>query len=311
MGRYSSLKIDKDGMRTSLMSPMTASTPSNMHFWIIRSSAGFVMKVARGAEYSSLVLDFRPTTAYFLRGQPERNMGPGSLCALDGASWKIQGIPEVNPGAFGFYTSICWTKRITRPSLFTTTRVRRRVRYLAPNLYLEWRLLGGAHRGPGIWKRQVQFNRQRFHRNSASGICKRGYDARQPTVCALERPLVDAEVLEGAGKPTRYVRLHSLDTQNVPHIAYTDMVAQVVKYATRRSGRWVFLQWIRWRMPAFRIEMEWLWTAKELLTSAYYDSLTGVLKVAHLNNDSGLRKRWIKTSRALQAPFKSLTAPSG
>jgi hypothetical protein len=64
------------------------------------------MDVAPGAEFCSLTLDSKqqPHISYVDHGT---SRGARVRYAhWDGRSWKLQGMPLVNPGTFGYYTSI-------------------------------------------------------------------------------------------------------------------------------------------------------------------------------------------------------------
>jgi hypothetical protein len=96
----------------------------------------------------------------------------------------------------------------------------------------------------------------------------------------------DLEVLEGAQQPISFYSVcMMLDKKNVPHIAYTDMVHHVVKYATRQNGKWVFRVVDSLRHEAYPDRNGIALDSEGNPYISYYDAGLGVLKLAHLKND--------------------------
>jgi len=182
------------------------------------------------AEYSSLVLDSAPTTAYFLRGQRNEKWGPGfAMAPLGRRILENTGHPEVNPGAFWIlHLNMPWTKKDNPTISFYDYEGPGGVLYFGSEPFTGWRYWEARTRGPGIGSGQVQFQSPAI----PSGTPHLAY----ANVATMHASLRYAHWTAFVGcrgcwrereRPTRICPSPYLDTQNVPHIAYTDMVAQV------------------------------------------------------------------------------------
>lgn len=90
------------------------------------------------------------------------------------------------------------------------------------------------------------------------------------------------EVLEGAASPTGIYSVSiALDKQDVPHIVYTDIVNRLVKYATRRSGKWELHVVDTLRQYSYPDRNGIALDPEGNPYITYYDSGIGVLKMAH------------------------------
>lgn len=111
------------------------------------------------------------------------------------------------------------------------------------------------------------------------------------------------EILEGAGMPGTYRQavMLILDKHDVPHIAYTDVLNQIVKYATQVNGKWRFQDVDAIGRAAFPDRNGIALDEQGNPYISYYDSETGVLKVAHRQG-----QKWV--SEVVDGGFAGFTS---
>jgi hypothetical protein len=97
----------------------------------------------------------------------------------------------------------------------------------------------------------------------------------------------DVEVLEGAGKPgtSMWSVAMVLDKADVPHIAYTDAINGLVKYATKRNGAWELQIVDQLSNVAYPDRNGIALDEQGKPYISYFDGGAGLLKVAHVVND--------------------------
>jgi hypothetical protein len=95
------------------------------------------------------------------------------------------------------------------------------------------------------------------------------------------------EILEGAGKPGTSMWSVSLllDKMDVPHIAYTDVRNQTVKYGTAKGGRWELRAVDSVAKVAYPDRNGIALDSRGNPYISYYDAGLGLLKVAHLSEN--------------------------
>ena len=93
----------------------------------------------------------------------------------------------------------------------------------------------------------------------------------------------DVEILEGEGAPgtSMWSEAMILDKNDVPHIAYTDVRNRIVKYATRRSGKWVLEAVDSLGGVGYPDRNGIALDERGNVYISYYDRGRGLLKVAH------------------------------
>jgi hypothetical protein len=111
------------------------------------------------------------------------------------------------------------------------------------------------------------------------------------------------EILEGDGIPGTYrqaVKL-ILDQHDIPHIAYSDALNQVVKYATRVNGKWQMEAVDSIGAVAFPDRNGIALDENGTPYISYYDGKKGILKVAHRKG-----QRWV--SEVVDRGFAGFTS---
>ena len=97
----------------------------------------------------------------------------------------------------------------------------------------------------------------------------------------------DTETLERNGTSKWSVSM-VLDSNDVPHIAYTDVAKHLVKYVTRQKGKWEFQTVDSIVQQAYPDRNGIALDGQGNPYVSYYDAGAGVLKVAHRENG-----RWV------------------
>ena len=107
---------------------------------------------------------------------------------------------------------------------------------------------------------------------------------------ALERKVWEKEILEGDGIPGRYRQAVNLilDRKDTPHIAYSDVLDQIVKYATQVNGSWQFEAVDRISAAAYPDRNGLAFDEPNTPYISYYDGKDGVLKLAFRKG-----KKWV------------------
>jgi hypothetical protein len=246
-GKYASMKADKNGNLHMAYVLDIDGHPLMYAFWDHALDRWFTMKVAGNASFCTLALDShqRPHISY-----ADHGTGPGAKLRYvrwDGASdWKVTPVSPAGDATVAYYTSIALDAK-DNPSFS----------------YYDYAGPGSA--GFTLRLRSVTWNGkfwevQTVDRDGGSGKFN------SIAVDSSGRPRIayanvkwensglryaewngqewKTESLEGVGtgaaalaNPTYAVSM-VVDTSDVPHIVYTDVLHRQIKYATRRNGRW-------------------------------------------------------------------------
>lgn len=283
VGRFSSLKIDKDGNAHVAYAVDDDRHSLKYGFWDHALKRWFSMRVAEGAQFCSLVLDSqqRPHISYVDFGT-----GVGAKVRYaywDGQAWKKQELPPVSTGAIGYYTSIAVDKNNYPMISFYD--------YAGPGGAFILRLRTFVWNGKYWEARTVdpEYGSGKFNFIAAdsAGSPHIAY----ANVSAMRASLRYAswnghswtcEVLEGleAAYPMYSVAM-VLDKGDSPHIAYTDVTRHLVKYASRRAGKWQFEVVDLLEGDAYPDRNGIALDEDGTPYLSYYDAGRGLLKVAH------------------------------
>jgi hypothetical protein len=98
------------------------------------------------------------------------------------------------------------------------------------------------------------------------------------------------EVLEGKGVPGNgmWSVAMALDADNIPHIAYTDVKNRVLKYATKKEGKWDFEAVDALAGVAYPDRNGIALDDRGNVYISYYDSGAGLLKIAYQKD-----RKWV------------------
>jgi hypothetical protein len=243
-GRFASLKGDRNGnMHLVFVSNDGTSNALIYAFWDHALTRWFTMVVAEHAGFPSLVLDShqRPHISYSDAGGAK-----GSKLRYvhwDGREWKKEAI-LINADVIGYYTSITLDAKDNPTLSFyeyegpAGSDYGLRMRTASWNgQYWEVRTVD-AQRGSGKFNSLANNSGREPHlayanvQGETAGLRYAHFDGSQ----------WETELLEG--RPGMPWPLHSVaiavDQHDIPHIAYTDPLNMVVKYATRQAGKWRF-----------------------------------------------------------------------
>lgn len=238
-GYFTSLKADSAGNLHAAYIPETFGHPLKYAFWDRVVKRWFTMQVAKGASFSTLVLDSKehPRISY-------ADAGTGLGCKLEYASWngswKVDPI-DVHPGGVvAYYTSIALDKN---DNPFLTY-----YHYAEPNnepvvhlgnvfwtgTYWAWMYVDRGH-GSG------KFNSIAIDSNGWPQIAYANVTAETQSLryATWNGKVWNREIIEGAGRALPIYSVSMvLDKKDVPHIVYTDLAHRWIKYATRRNRKW-------------------------------------------------------------------------
>ena len=244
VGRYSSMRFDKDGNGHVVYVVDNGETyPVKYGFWDHQLKRWFVMTVGAGGSICSLTLDSqqRPHIAYVDWGtMPGAKLHYGRW---DGTAWQMQAVP-LQAEIVAYYTSIALDAQ-DRPSISF-------YEYTGPR--------GSDFR---VRMRVVKWNGQVWEVETVDGDNQSGkfnalaIDAQDrahlayANVNAMTAGMRYAywdgkswkvEVLEGLPTAQTYIGFSvclALDKNGNPHVSYSTYSAPyLVKYAVRREGRW-------------------------------------------------------------------------
>jgi len=241
-GRFSSLKIDKEGNGHVAYVADDGQATLKYAFWDHLLRHWFTMVIAPHATCSALVLDSKqhPHISYAdygnVRGTKVR------YAYWDGNSWRKQAIP-VNAEIIAFYTSIVLDQN-DQPTISyyeyegpagSTFVIR--LRTVSWNgKYWEGRT---ADPTPGSGKFNYMAIDSAGNPHIAYAVVRDDHAGLRYT--SWDGHSWQVEILEGIDRPF-YVYSVSLvlDKADTPHIVYTDVANKRIKYATRPGGKWQF-----------------------------------------------------------------------
>jgi hypothetical protein len=243
-GRFTSLKRDGSGnLHLVFVSNDGDHDPLIYAYWDHSLKRWFTMAVAQHAAFPWLVLDShqRPHISYVDAGTAKNSTI--HYANWDGAAWKKQALP-VKAEVVSYYCSIALDTN-DKPTLS----------------FYEYE--GPAGADYALRMRTVSWNGQYWEartvdtqRGSGKFNSLANNSGREPHLAYANVQAETAglryahfngsrwvtELLEGgAGKPwPSYSVAIAVDQHDIPHIAYTDPVNLIVKYATQLGGKWRF-----------------------------------------------------------------------
>jgi hypothetical protein len=242
-GRFTSMKIDKNGNVHVAYVPEVDPHPLRYAFWDHTINKWFTMTVAKYASFCTLTLDSkqRPHISYATHGT-----GKGAKLRYvywdGGASWVDKAISPSGDSVVGYYTSIAMDANDV-PSFS----------------YYDYEGASGA--GFTLRLRSVFWNgkywevRMVDHQMGSGKFNSMAIDSKGHPMIAYANVKAEnsslrfaewdgnewhTEILEGITRPQPFQSVSIvLDKNDNPHIAYSDVEGRQVKYASRRNGKWV------------------------------------------------------------------------
>jgi len=297
VGKFSSLKIDKNGNVHVAYVVDDGKDSLKYAFWDHLLGRWFIMKVAEGASFSSLVLDSkqRPHISY-------ADSGTIIGCKLryahwDGTSWNQQAIP-LGAETVAYYTSIALDAS-DNPSISfyeydgpkgTGFRVRCRV--------VTW---NGKY-----WQVTTVDGQNQSGKFNSLGIDTHGYVhlayANVNTYTAGVR-YADwdgeswrLEIVDDVNSSSSHTLVGFsidmvLDREGDPHLSYATYGTSpaTVKYAVRKAGQWQVQEMDQISAVGYPDRNSIALDYKDRPFVAYYDAGQGTLKMAHQEED----QRWV------------------
>jgi len=279
-GKWSSLRLDKFGNAHVAYTDPDQSL-LQYSFWDCKLKKWFTETIGRASAFTAMALDSKE--------HPHISC-PGSAGVVhiywDGASWQTQTIP-VKARVISYYTSIALDSR-DNPAISFYEEAGMgdnflRLRVVAwENMRWVVRTVDGDH-GSG------KFNSMGIdstgHLQIAYGNVQ--YENLSLRYARWTGTSWEPEVLERTGSGMWSVVM-ALDKQDVPHVAYTDIGKGLIKYATKRNGKWEFQGVDSIARTAYPDRNGIALDDRGNPYISYYDAGSGVLKVAHRKGD-----RWV------------------
>jgi hypothetical protein len=288
-GRFSSLKVDKDGnVHVAYVIQDENFYPLRYAFWDHRIKHWFVMNVAQYASFCSLALDSkqRPHISW-------ADQGGGKLrySHWDGSTWQTQALP-LNSEHIAYFTSIALDN--DRPSISfyeyrgpkdSDLKIRLRI-VMWNGKYWELRTID-SQEGSGKFNALATDTQGHLHLAYANVSA----DQAGMRYAYWDGNSWMQELVEDIHQNNHYVGQSAniaVDKDGKPHLCYMDSSVFLVKYAVRKGGRWeiqVVDQILRHGYPDRNsIALD----DNGVPFVSYYDSGRGVLKVAQQ-----VRGRWV------------------
>jgi hypothetical protein len=283
-GRFSSLRIDKyDNAHVSYFDESQSLIVYS--FWDHSLNKWFTTSVDRGSGFCSLALDSKqhPHISY-----PEGSEKV-TEAYWDGSAWQKR--PVVTQAKIiNYYTSIALDAQ-DNPMISFYEEIgagynQGRLRTVAWNgKYWELRTVDGDI-GSGKFNSIAMDSMG--HPQIAYGNVE--YKNASLRYARWNGRSWEIEVLEGAGKPgtSMWSVAMVLDKADQPHIAYTDVANRLVKYATKKGGRWDLQAVDSLSRVSYPDRNGIALDDKGDPYISYYDAAQGLLKVAHQEN-----QRWV------------------
>lgn len=278
-GRYASLQIDTLGnVHVSYFNYMEHQLEYS--FWDHRLNKWFTTTVDDTLGGCSLVLDSRnrPHISYLAYGT-----GALKYAYFDGTNWKLQSI-ELEGKRISYYTSLV-LDREEKPILSFYTEYSNAIADRLRLRVVSWTGEAWEMRTVDADEGSGKFNSLAM---DATGHLQIAYGNVEYKNASLRYArwngrAWEVEILEGAGRPgtSMWSVCIVLDSQSVPHLAYSDVANRVVKYGTKR-GR-------EWNLQAVDTVAEVGYPDRNGIALdsqgnpyiSYYDAGAGVLKLAH------------------------------
>jgi len=292
VGKFSSLKIDRDGnAHVAYVTDDGGNTLLLKYaFWDHLLKNWFIMPIARGASFSSLVLDSkqRPHISYADAGTITGTKLHHAY--WDGTEWKRETVP-VNSTKLGYWTSIALDSH-DFPTLSyyeldgpAGTDYRVRMRTVTWNgKYWELNTVDGSNQSG-------KFNSLAMDAQDHTHLAYANVNA---TTAGIRYAFWDGkkwnlDVVEGLQNTEFHIVGYScylvLDQDGNPHITYTDMHKPAVKYAVRKDGRWNTEQVDLLGNAGYPDRNSLALDSQGIPYVGYHDAGRGLLKVAHKEGD--------------------------
>jgi hypothetical protein len=235
-GQYSSLRLDKWGNAHVVYLDDNRAV-LKYAFWDVSLNKWFTTSIDRSQGFCSMVLDSdqHPHVSY-------QGYGDGQLkyARWTGTTWEKQGIP-IRAKNISFYTSIALAAG-NRPSI---TYYEYENAGGEQELHLRDVTLNGSQwelrtvdPAPGSGKFNFIVSDSHGTLHVAYGNVK--YENASLRYASWNGSAWQVEILEGAGQPGTSIWSTALvmDATDRPHIAYTDVLNRLVKYAVKVDGKW-------------------------------------------------------------------------
>ena len=281
-GRFTSLKIDREGNIHVAYVPEIGGHPLRYAFWDHSVKKWFTMSVAPVASFCTLVLDSKqyPHISY-----ADHGTGLGAKLEhayWDGQVWKVTPI-EVQAGAVvAYYTSIVLDANDNPFFSFydyadptNTFRLRLRSVFWMGSYWQA--TTADAQGGSGKFNSIALDSKGRAHiayanvKAETSGLRYASWDGND----------WKTEIIEGAGGPAPVFSVSMLmDKNDNPHIVYTDVGRRLLKYATRSGGQWRIETLDSVLGPGYPDRDGIALDSEGNPYLSYYDERLGILKVA-------------------------------
>jgi len=292
-GKFSSLKIDKDGNAHVAYVAEDGKDSLKYGFWDHSLKRWFVMLVDHGASFPSLVLDSKqhPRISYADAGTT-----PG--CKLryawwNGNSWEKQALP-INSQTVAYYTSLALDAN-DNPSISfyeydgpKGTDFRVRIRVVTWNgEYWQIKTVDGQNQS-GKFNSMAMDAHGRLHlayANVNAGTAGLRYALRSGDSWQLE--VLDGHEQNNMGN-VGYAICLALDEQDNPRITYTNYTNPAVKYAALIGGHWQIEVVDRLKQVAYPDRNSIALDPQGHPYIGYYDAGLGALKLAHRDG-----QRWV------------------
>jgi len=290
-GKYSSLKIDKDGnAHVAYVIEDRDRYPLKYGFWDHALKRWFIMKVAEGASFCSLALDSKqqPHISY-----ADFGTGSGSklhYASWSGKTWTQKAIP-LNSDVIGYYTSLVLDAQDQpRISFYeyrgpVGTEVRIRLREVMWN--------------GKIWQVRTVDEQEGSGKFNAMAIDMQGhvhlaYANVSATTAGMRYAYWDGtvwkpEIIDGQeqnnGESVGYSANIALDKDGDPHLTYMNESKPIVKYAVRKAGKWQIQVVDRISAAGYPDRNSIALDENGTPYIGYYDAGRGELVVAHREGD--------------------------
>ena len=276
-GNYSSLQIDKYG-NAHVSYAEESENVLQYSFWDHNLQKWFTTTLDRATGFCSLVLDSKqhPHISY-----PQ--YGKLRYAYWDGSTWRKQTIP-VPAKNITFYTSISLDANddpsISYYEVAAASGIELlRLRVVTWNRsFWEVRTVDSDN-GSGKFNSLAIDSAGRPHVAYANVT----YQNSSLRYARWNGKAWNNEILEGAGVPGTYRQAVTLilDKHDVPHIAYSDVLDRIVKYATQFDGKWRIEAVEPVGAIAYPDRNGLALDEHDTPYISYYDGKSGVLKIAY------------------------------
>jgi hypothetical protein len=283
-GKYSTLKLDSFGNAHVVHFDPSSGT-INYSFWDHSLNKWFSTVLDKGSGFCSLTLDSkqRPHISY-----PE-GTNRIKYTYWDGSAWQKQ-VANIHATVINYFTSIGLDAE-DKPSISFYEEIgvgefRGRLRVVHWNgKYWEVRT-ADSDLGAG------KFNSLAIDSNGNPEIAYGDVEYQNASLryARWNGHSWDIDILEGAGQPGTNMWSVSLllDKNDVPHIAYTDVRKNVIKYATKKGGKWVLTDIASISQVAYPDRNGLAVDDYGRVYISYFDNGTGVLRLTELDGDKRL-----------------------